>query len=239
MKQKFCAHRGLSGLIPDNTLPSFAAAILLGADEIEFDIRGTRDKKLAVIHDIDLSQIGNTFNISDYTLSELMSINVGEKMGWNISICTAQDVFEQFAGKAIFNIHLKEEGGDGYIIKEAYELVKKYNMLDKAYFAGSPVQLEWMIRVTPDMPRVAIESPGAKMDVFDMVEKYSCRGVQFWPEKFPLDKARVDKMHDKNVFCNVFYGDTKEDFDKYFNMGVETILTNRMDIAVQYKKENT
>ena len=34
-----CAHRGLSGLMPESCLPGFAAGIALGADEIEFDIQ--------------------------------------------------------------------------------------------------------------------------------------------------------------------------------------------------------
>ena len=37
MKKLFCAHRGVSALMPENTLPAFAAALALGADEIEFD----------------------------------------------------------------------------------------------------------------------------------------------------------------------------------------------------------
>ena len=49
--KKFCAHRGLSKLMPENTLPAFAAALSLGADEIEFDIRLTKDQKLIVAID--------------------------------------------------------------------------------------------------------------------------------------------------------------------------------------------
>ena len=44
--KKFCAHRGLSKLMPENTLPAFAAALALGADEIEFDIRLTKVSKM-------------------------------------------------------------------------------------------------------------------------------------------------------------------------------------------------
>ena len=49
--RKFCAHRGLPVGFPENTIPSFAAAIALGADEIEFDVRITKDCELAVSHD--------------------------------------------------------------------------------------------------------------------------------------------------------------------------------------------
>ena len=48
---RFCAHRGVSALMPENTLPAFAAALALGADEIEFDVRMTKDGKMVVSHD--------------------------------------------------------------------------------------------------------------------------------------------------------------------------------------------
>ena len=48
-KKRFCAHRGVSALMPENTLPAFGAALALGADEIEFDIRLTKDGKLVVM----------------------------------------------------------------------------------------------------------------------------------------------------------------------------------------------
>ena len=48
---RVCAHRGASGLVPENTLPAFSTALALGADEIEFDIRLTKDNKMIVCHD--------------------------------------------------------------------------------------------------------------------------------------------------------------------------------------------
>ena len=38
-----CAHRGASGTFPENTLPAFAAAVSLGCQMIEFDVRATAD----------------------------------------------------------------------------------------------------------------------------------------------------------------------------------------------------
>ena len=38
--------------MPENTLPAFAAALSLGANEIEFDVRLTKDNQLIVCHDL-------------------------------------------------------------------------------------------------------------------------------------------------------------------------------------------
>ena len=48
---KIIAHRGASGLAPENTLGAFKIAIELGADMIELDIRPTKDQKAIVFHD--------------------------------------------------------------------------------------------------------------------------------------------------------------------------------------------
>lgn len=84
MKKKFCAHRGVSALMPENTLPAFAAELVLGADEIEFDVRLTRDLKLIVSHDETLERISDgKGTLSDFTLGELRKLNIGTKKGWN------------------------------------------------------------------------------------------------------------------------------------------------------------
>ncbi len=44
-------HRGARGLVPENTLPSFALALSLGVDTLETDIAVTRDGVLVISHD--------------------------------------------------------------------------------------------------------------------------------------------------------------------------------------------
>jgi glycerophosphoryl diester phosphodiesterase len=45
------AHRGASAVAPENTLAAFRAAVALGADGVELDVRRTADGALAVHHD--------------------------------------------------------------------------------------------------------------------------------------------------------------------------------------------
>lgn len=46
-----CAHRGASAYHPDNSVAAFEAAIDLGADMIEADVRRTPDGRLVLAHD--------------------------------------------------------------------------------------------------------------------------------------------------------------------------------------------
>jgi glycerophosphoryl diester phosphodiesterase len=56
---RIIAHRGLSGLCPENTLPSFGSAVAAGAHEIEFDIWGSKDSKLVICHDKSIDRTSN------------------------------------------------------------------------------------------------------------------------------------------------------------------------------------
>lgn len=236
-KKRFCAHRGVSALMPENTLPAFGAALALGADEIEFDIRLTKDEKLVVCHDPVLERISDgSGRVEEHTLEELKALNVGGKQGWVARFCTPEEVFAQFAGKITFNIHLKEHGEDGFIIRELQKLTKQYNAEGHVYFAGSPSELEWMERIAPEIPRTAIQLPKDTIGIVEMAERYHCTGVQFWLGMF--DKTTIDTLHEKGIRCNLFYADTEADYETYFAMGVDTLLTNRMDLAAVYKEKN-
>ena len=53
------AHRGASGLAPENTLAAFSKAIEIGVDAVELDVHGTKDGQIVVIHDAALDRTTN------------------------------------------------------------------------------------------------------------------------------------------------------------------------------------
>lgn len=234
--KKFCAHRGISALMPENTLPSFFAALSLGADEIEFDVRLTKDQQLIVSHDGKLERISDGEGaLSEYTLAELKKLNVGVERGWTVPFCTAEEVFAQLANKMVFNIHLKEAGTDGYMVKQIHSLAEKYGAMESIYFAGSPDVLAWMEAVAPEIPRVAIQLPRDQIGILEMAKTYHCAGVQFWRGMF--DTELIDRIHGQELFCNLACADGEEEYDTFFGMGIDTILTNRMDQAADFKRK--
>ena len=69
---KIYAHRGSSGENPEMTMAAYLAAISDGADGFECDVRLTKDKQIACIHDGDTSRIsGTTVKVSSVDLSVL------------------------------------------------------------------------------------------------------------------------------------------------------------------------
>lgn len=235
MKNLFCAHRGVSALMPENTLPAFAAGLALGADEIEFDVRLTKDNKMIVSHDDNLERISNgKGKLCESTLDELLALNIGVHNGWDVPFNTPEEVFEQLAGKITFNIHVKEHGEDGYLIKEIAKLIEKYDAHKTCYFAAVPDELAWMLKVAPEISRTAIQHPEAP-DAVSMAREYKCDRVQLWRGMFT--QSDVDTLLSEGVSCNIFWGDNDKEYDEFFGMGINCILTNRMDLAAKYKKE--
>ena len=78
------AHKGASGLAPENTMAAFRKALDLGVDQIELDVRHTKDEEIIVFHDQRLDRIARdtlgkkvTGDVHDYTLEEIKQFDVG------------------------------------------------------------------------------------------------------------------------------------------------------------------
>lgn len=71
------AHRGLSAIEPENTLPAFKAACEAKYNYVEFDIEPTSDGKWIVMHDDDLRRTTNGHGkITERTLAEVSVLKI-------------------------------------------------------------------------------------------------------------------------------------------------------------------
>ena len=81
------AHRAGRGLMPEQTLPAYAAALRLGVDYVDMDIGLTKDGVLVITHDLTLNPdltrdqngrwITDRIPIKSLTLQELQKYDVG------------------------------------------------------------------------------------------------------------------------------------------------------------------
>lgn len=76
------AHRGWRTKYPENTMPAFRAAMELGVDQVETDIRITKDGELVLIHDAKVDRTTNGEGlVIDYTYEELQKLDAGSWKG--------------------------------------------------------------------------------------------------------------------------------------------------------------
>ena len=78
MKVTAIAHRGDPVGHRENTLPAFAAAVGLGADMVELDLRRTRDGNIVCLHDQTLERLwGLDAPVGDLNLSAVQALGDG------------------------------------------------------------------------------------------------------------------------------------------------------------------
>lgn len=118
------AHRGGMGLWPENTLHAFRAALALGVDVLEIDVRRSADGRLVVFHDADLDRTTNGRGaLAARTLAELSRLDAGHDFsldrgrtfplrGRGLRIPALAEVFRELPG-AQLSIELKEATRDG------------------------------------------------------------------------------------------------------------------------------
>lgn len=125
----------------ENTIPSMQAAFEYGADIVEFDIRVTKDKQLAVFHDFLLEyRTEKAGKVSDYSMRELKQLDVGYGYtfdngktypfrGKGKGLMPAIDeVFKIFKGKK-FLIHIRDEGPEiGRLLLQKLETMNEVEL---------------------------------------------------------------------------------------------------------------
>ncbi len=98
------AHRGASGVEPENTLRAIQVALDAKVDGIEIDIHQV-DEKLFVIHDRWLNRTtSGRGQISHYNYEQLRSLDAGN----GETIPTLDEVLTLIAGKCTINLELKK-----------------------------------------------------------------------------------------------------------------------------------
>lgn len=93
------AHRGATSSAAENSLPAFEAAIELGAEFIEFDVRRTSDHILIVLHDA---------SIGGAPVASLTRDTIYRKSGEKPPLLA--EVLELAAGRIGLDVELKEDG---------------------------------------------------------------------------------------------------------------------------------
>lgn len=113
-------HRGSSAHYPENTLPSFRAALDAGMPYLELDVWATRDGHVVIHHDENTLRLcGVNRRICDCTLPEVKDLDAGHTFsldggksfpfrGKGISIPTLDELF-QACPDALYNIEIKQE----------------------------------------------------------------------------------------------------------------------------------
>ena len=225
-----CAHRGRSGLYPENTMSAFRAAWELNVDMIELDVAMTADGMLAVLHDrsVDRTTSG-TGNIDELPGDYVRRLDAGRKKGEGFvgeRIPALGEVLAETPPRCRLNIHVKPFAPSVPELVQAVvrEIVDR-ELLKTAYVTSDA-----------DIVRMAQEADnrivtcnlsgqgGDSIDYIKLSRELACTILQ--PGNAIVTKEFCQAAHDAGLEVNPFYADEAGEMARLIGCGVDGILTN-------------
>lgn len=231
------AHRGAHQNIPENSLAAYQKAIDLGCDFVEIDVRTTKDGHFVSVHNANIEKYvsGISAEVKDLTLTELKSLDIGEKIGaeWKgTQIPTFEEILELCYGKIGIYLDLKDAS-----VNKLMTLIKKYDMesdiicyVPASYFVENEntSQIFGSSFIMPD--------PGEEANLDLVLQKLQPKVIA--TDMSVLNKSFVEKCHSKNVkvFVDEKIG-TPEEWKMILEWGTDGIQTDDPEKIVGFLKE--
>jgi glycerophosphoryl diester phosphodiesterase len=132
------AHRGASGLAPENTLPALQLALDLGADGAEVDVQRTSDGVLVLVHDEDWRRTaGHAGAVRGTPWATVRGLDAGGWFGGTFRGVAPLRLDEALAfvqGRMLLNVEIKSPERDPGLAAAVVDAVRRHR-------AGSQVLL--------------------------------------------------------------------------------------------------
>ncbi|MFP5577053.1 MAG: glycerophosphodiester phosphodiesterase [Acidimicrobiia bacterium] len=216
-------HRGASAHAPENTIEAFALARAQGADGVELDVRRCIDGDMALHHDAELPDGRRIVELtrgdlpaSSCTLAEALDVCAG--MVVNVEIKNApvdpDHDPECLLADAVVGL-LAERRGRDRVIVSSFGLPT----IDRVHALAPDVATGFLTFLDPIGP--------------EAIELTAGRGhVAVHPHVATVDEAYVALAHDHGLAVNVWTVDDPELIRRLADWGVDGIVTNVPDVAV-------
>ena len=233
------AHRGYSGIAPENTIAAFKRAVDIGADQIELDVQMTKDGVILVFHDNTLSRItGHSGKIKNFNYSEICMLDAGS---WYDNVAGSyngtfgdekipklSDVCEMLQDTGVgINLELKNIGNVQGFTENVVEIVKDYNMEDRVIFSSYNYTYLKEIKAIDEELKVEFISDTANAD--DLLTNYP---ADYYNLKLSgIEEDAPEKLHAAGVKFYAWTLNDAESIRKAVDIGADGIVTNYPGIA--------
>ena len=199
------AHRGFSGIAPENSLPAFECACKHDYYAIECDVHLTKDGHWVICHNSTIDKTCNAKgNISDYTLEELRNFKItyghGIEKYENLHLPTLDEYLDLCAKyNKVPEIEIKRDGYYDTKLTDIIDKLKDRNLLDKA------------IIISFDLNKLV------------KLQEYSPE-TEYWYLVETIDKAGIENCKKYDFAYAVCASNRKRDFRKALKAGLKVCV---------------
>lgn len=179
-------HRGAPREYPENSLPSFARAIELGADAVELDVHVTSDGVPVVHHDPDVPVTRDNRKsrpIREMSLAEVSAIELEP----GVFVPTLEQVLSLIGERGTIYVELKGADSEG----PALEVIRQ-GRARCAVHSFDHATIARAARIAPELRR-GILFDDYPLDVERAMQSASALDV--WPRWDLIDESLVDRVH--------------------------------------------
>ncbi len=226
-----CAHRGENKTNPENTLSAFGAAVKLGAQMIEFDVRLTKDKIPVIMHDKSVDRTTNgTGLVSELMFQEIRTFDAGSWKSGKFKgekVPTLPEVLDVIPGNIWMNIHLKGDKELGMVVAKT---ILERGQTKHAVIACNREVLEGVKTVGDEFIICNMERQGNRSEYVTETINSKFPFIQLLIKRKDETLAGdIKRLNDNSVKVNYYHSETAEETTNLFNMGVDFVLTNNLD----------
>lgn len=232
------AHRGYSGLYPENTLISFEKAIEADADIIELDVHISKDNEVFVIHDDTLDRTTDGSGYIGYkTKNQIKKLDAGKWFSNKFKgekVPTLIEALDLIKGNALTNIEIKALPSkyDDWrkTLKETVRIVNDLDLWDEVLFISFDLQALMALKEHKKSAYAGFLDirKGQELMKQDMLKFLNING--WYPHPKIARKSLIEQAKSKgmSVICGAGKSEEsiKEEVLDRIGMGVNGLSTN-------------
>lgn len=239
------AHRGSAGLAAENTLTAFRIGIAFNSDFLEMDVHLTKDGVPIVMYDPTINRTTDgKGRIADMTLAELGRFSThSTSQSYREPIPTLAQVLDLAQSKNVqveveIKVDVDNKRYPGIEQKVLDELAMR-NMLDRSRILAFEFDTLKQVRaINPCVKTVALMSVDSfrsmgNSEPVAMIDDVASFSDGISVNKDLLSAQLVEAAHNRKLFVGVWAVDTASEMQKFIEMGVDSITTNRPDVFTQ------
>ncbi|WP_420385894.1 glycerophosphodiester phosphodiesterase [Roseivirga sp.] len=226
---KVIAHRGFSGIAPENTLAAFQKAIDYGIPYFELDIHKTKDDSVVVIHDSSIdrtSSNGMKGKVSQMTFEELSRARVGypEKFDSEFKdekVPTLREALLLAKGKIKVCLEIKVTGAEEQVVA----LLNELNMKDEVIIFSFLYPALAKIRQLDSDLDILYLMGSADESTIDYAKVINAQAIGVGGGT-KLSPEYIRKAHDEGLEVWRWTVDDEKTMKELINLGIDGIISN-------------